>query len=100
MKRTLACAFCLAAGAFITACTSKQTPPAQTNNQSAQTEPKPAKPEATQATQSAPAGELQPGQASGTYTAKGEVVELKYAYAGRAERFGTESMVILLTDKP
>jgi hypothetical protein len=27
-------------------------------------------------------------------------VELKYAYAGRAERFGTESLVILLTDKP
>ena len=27
-------------------------------------------------------------------------MELKYAYAGRAERFGTESLVILLTDKP
>ena len=40
------------------------------------------------------------GQASGTYTAKGAVVELKYAYAGRAERFGAESLVILLTDKP
>jgi hypothetical protein len=45
-------------------------------------------------------GELQPGQASGTYTAKGEVVELKYAYAGRAVRFGSESLVILLTEKP
>jgi hypothetical protein len=43
---------------------------------------------------------LQPGQASGSYTAKGEVVELKYAYAGKATRFGTESMVILLTEKP
>jgi hypothetical protein len=46
------------------------------------------------------AGDLQPGQASGTYTAKGETVELKYAYAGRAERFSEEAMVILLTDKP
>jgi hypothetical protein len=31
---------------------------------------------------------------------KGEVVELKYAYAGRAERFGTDSLVVLVTDKP
>ncbi len=45
-------------------------------------------------------GELQPGQASGTYTAKGEVVELKYAYAGRAQRFGSQSLVILLTETP
>lgn len=98
MNRTLACALCLAVVAIITACSSKQTPTTQTN-QSTQTEPKQSstKPEATQPAQ---AGELQPGQASGTYTAKGEVVELKYAYAGRAERFGTESMVILLTDKP
>jgi len=27
-------------------------------------------------------------------------VELKYAYAGRAVRFGDESLVILLTDQP
>jgi hypothetical protein len=56
----------------------------------------PAKTETTQPT----SGELQPGQASGSYTAKGETVELKYAYAGRAERFSEEAMVILLTDKP
>jgi len=31
---------------------------------------------------------------------RAKVVELKYAYAGRAERFGSESIVILLTDKP
>ena len=43
---------------------------------------------------------MQPGQATGTYTAKGEVVELKYSYAGRAVRFGSESLVILVTDKP
>jgi hypothetical protein len=43
---------------------------------------------------------LQPGQAVGTYTAKGEVVQLKYAYAGRGVRFGSESLIILLTDKP
>lgn len=45
-------------------------------------------------------GDLQVGQASGTYTAKGETIELKYAYAGRGERFGNESIIILLTDKP
>lgn len=98
MNRTLACALCLAVVAIITACSSKQTPTAQTN-QPANTEPS-AKPAATQAGQAAQAGDLQPGHASGTYTAKGEVVELKYAYAGRAQRFGTDSMVILLTDKP
>ena len=43
---------------------------------------------------------MQTGQASGSYTAKGEVVELKYAYAGRAVRFGTESLIVLLTEKP
>lgn len=101
MNRTLACALCLAVVASFAACSSKQTPTTETN-QSAQTAPKPssAKPEATQPAAATQAGELQPGQASGTYTAKGEVVELRYAYAGRAERFGTESMVILLTDKP
>ena len=45
------------------------------------------------------AGALRVGEASGTYTSKGETVTLKYAYAGRAQRFGSESVVILLTDK-
>jgi len=96
MNRPLAFALCLAVAA-ITACSSRHAPTAETN-QPAQTEANQsaAKPEAQRAQ---PDG-LQPGQASGTYTAKGEVVELKYAYAGRAVRFGTDSMVILLTDKP
>lgn len=46
-----------------------------------------------------PAGDLRVGEASGSYTAKGETVTLKYAYAGRAQRFGSESIVILLTDR-
>lgn len=45
------------------------------------------------------AGPLKVGEAIGSYTAKGETVTLKYAYAGRAQRFGSESIVILLTDK-
>lgn len=45
-------------------------------------------------------GELKPGEATGSYTAKGETVALKYAYAGRGERFGSESIIVLLTDKP
>jgi len=98
MNRLLACAVCFAVAAGIIACSSKHAPTVQTNNQSASTESKPASSPA--ATQAAQAGELQPGQASGTFTAKGEVVELKYAYAGRAQRFGNDSLVILLTDKP
>lgn len=72
----------------------KQSQTRESTNQPAQAAAKesPAKP--------ATSGELQPGQASGTYTAKGEVVELKYSYAGRAQRFGTDSLVVLLTDKP
>jgi hypothetical protein len=53
----------------------------------------------TATTESKP-GELRIGEASGSYTAKGQVVELRYAYAGKEQRFGQESMVILLTDKP
>src|SRR5215213_3782705 len=45
-------------------------------------------------------GGLDVGQASGSYTAKGESVELRYAYAGRGQRFGNNSTFILLTDQP
>jgi hypothetical protein len=45
-------------------------------------------------------GTLQPGEASGSYTARGETVELKYAYAGRGKRFGNEATIVLITDKP
>jgi hypothetical protein len=48
----------------------------------------------------APPGSLNVGEAKGTFTAKGETVELKYAYAGHAERFNEDSIVVLLTDKP
>ena len=54
----------------------------------------------TTTTSTAASGALQVGQASGTYTAKGETVELKYAYATRGERFGNQAMIILVTDKP
>jgi hypothetical protein len=94
MNRLLPCALCLA---LITACSfHKQS----SNNQSNAPAVANSSPAAPATKPPATSGELQPGQASGTYTAKGEVVELKYAYAGRAERFGSESMVVLLTDKP
>ena len=96
MKKLLVYAFCFA---IVVSCSfSKKS---SSTNQPAQTETKqsPAPPTAPQPAPAQP-GELSLGQASGTYTAKGEVVELKYAYAGRAERFGTQSLVILLTDKP
>ena len=40
------------------------------------------------------------GQATGSYTANGETVELKYAYAGRGQRFNEESIIVLVTDIP
>ena len=103
MNRVFLCACCFAVATLITACAfNKQSPANANTNQPAQTVAKDstAKPEATQAAPSANPGDLQPGQASGTYTAKGEVVQLKYSYAGRAVRFGTESLVVLLTEQP
>jgi hypothetical protein len=45
-------------------------------------------------------GGLKVGEATGSYTDKGQKVELKYAYAGRGERFGEPSLIVLVTDKP
>lgn len=100
MNRSFVCAFCFAVVGAITACSVNKTAPENTNQSNrSEAQQSPAAPAATQS-QPAQTGDLQPGQASGTYTTKGEVVELKFAYAGRAERFGNESLVILLTDKP
>ena len=100
MKHLPVCAATVFLIASLSACSFKKSPATESTNQSTQSENKnaPAKSQTTQP--QAQAGELQPGQASGSYTAKGETVELKYAYAGRAERFSEEAMVILLTDKP
>ena len=100
MNRPFVCALCFAVVVVITACTVNKTTTENTNQSNrSEAQQSPAAPSATQSTP-VQTGDLQPGQASGNYTAKGEVVELKYAYAGRAERFGNESLVILLTDKP
>jgi hypothetical protein len=98
MNRLFACAFCVALISLMNACGLHKT--SESTNQSQVAKESPAKPAATQPAPPANPGELQPGQASGTYTVKGEVVELKYAYAGRAERFGADSLVVLVTDKP
>ena len=101
MNRPFAFALSLAIAATIAACSlNRQSPAGETGNQSAQSENKqlPAQPQSTP--HQAQAGDLQPGQASGTYTDKGEVVELKYAYAGRGVRFSSESLIVLVTDKP
>src|SRR5215510_12953851 len=94
MNRVIGTSVCLLMVTMVSACThlKPSKPPG----------PPGPKPVATWqgATSEEKPGELPVGQATGTYTAKGEVVELKYAYAGKAERFGEESMVILLTDKP
>jgi len=101
MNRLSAFAVGLAVAAVITSCSfHKQSATNESTNQPSASKESPAKPAATQPAAPVQAGELQPGQASGTYTAKGQVVELKYAYAGRAVRFGEESLVVLLTDQP
>src|SRR4030095_16102688 len=97
MNRQIVCVTCITIAVTVSACSQKNNSTTTETNQSAQSQVKPSPSKTDTAAQS---GELQPGQASGTYTAKGEVVELKYAYAGRAERFGSDSLVILLTDKP
>lgn len=105
MRRLITGALFFAMAATIPACSFKKEAPKSEANQSGQSvsQQSPTNPETTQPPTAAPptqAGDLQPGQASGSYTAKGEVVELKYAYAGRAERLGSQSLIILVTDKP
>jgi hypothetical protein len=86
--------------AVAVACTAKKS--TSTNNQSNTATPAPATSttSATPAAATPQAGSLSPGEASGSYTAKGETVTLKYAYAGRGVRFGQESVIVLVTDKP
>ena len=105
MRRLITSALFFAMAATIPACSFKKEAPTSEANQSGQrvSQQSPTNPETTKPPTQAPptqAGDLQPGQASGSYSAKGEVVELKYAYAGRAERFGSESLIVLVTDKP
>ena len=102
MNRLLICASCLTVFISLSACgLHKQSPTSESTNQTAQaTKESPSKPEAPPPAPPTNDGELQPGRASGTFTVKGQVVELKYAYAGHAERFGKDSLVVLLTEKP
>ncbi len=102
MSRVLAAAVCLTIALTICACSgNKQPPAAETSNQSTpRVINRPSQPIDPQTQPPAQPGELQPGHASGSYTVKGEVVALKYAYAGRGERFGSPSLIVLVTDKP
>lgn len=101
MNRLLTHVISLTLCVTMSACSFNKQTQSSNNNQSPQGSATP-----SQQTKSVPAqppaqpGDLQPGQASGNYTAAGTVVELKYAYAGRAQRFGSESLVVLLTENP
>lgn len=87
---------------LLTACSKekKATQPTANNQpgvpaqQATQPETQPAQ------TQNSKPGAVAIGEASGSYTSKGEVVQLKYAYAGHGVRFGKDSIIVLLTDKP
>lgn len=108
MSRLFPCALCVAALLVSLACSAQETstnrsaPPSSASESANQT-PQEAGAQAgaaPAAKQVALAGELQPGQASGSFSAQGETVQLKYSYAGRAERFGSESLIVLVTDQP
>lgn len=79
-------------------CSKGKPPP--TNSQSNTATQRQSTPQNETAPPQVAPGALNPGEATGSYTAKGETVALKYAYAGRGERFGSESIIVLLTDKP
>jgi hypothetical protein len=91
MKSTAYVFLCLVLALTVSACSAQKSASQPAANSQA-------KPEAPSQT-SAP-GDLQVGQASGSYTTNGQTVELKYAYAGRGVRFGNEAIIILITDKP
>ena len=85
----------------ISSCAGRQASQTGTTNQPAPSSQSNSTPSTSSKEPVKPAdGALPSGEATGTYTAKGETVTLKYAYAGREQRFGSESIVILLTDKP
>jgi hypothetical protein len=106
MHRLSAGTLCFTLGLTMTACLArKQTTESNvkteaTKTEVAKTEPAKSEPVQSSSKTQVDTGILQAGQASGNYTAKGEVVELKYAYAGHGQPFGHEAMIILLTDKP
>lgn len=98
-KRKIVIRSLLVSGFLVIAvsCTGKLSPTNKQSNTATQQQSTPqsetAKPQVEQ-------GALSPGEATGSYTAKGETVALKYAYAGRGERFREESIIVLVTDKP
>ena len=98
MKLTVLLSLSLLVLLSVAACSKLKHEPGTETNTQVRTEPTP---QQKPSTPPKPVdGDLQIGQASGSYTARGETVELKYAYAGRGESFGHESLIILLTDKP
>ena len=98
MNRWFAAPLFLGFAVFLSSCSARQ-PTNQSTNKSTNQPSTGAQSSSSSQPVTQP-GDLQVGQASGTYTAKGEVVELKYAYAGRGERFGKEATIILVTDNP
>src|SRR5262245_53131915 len=86
---------------LVSACAKKSEPAPETKataNASPQASPPASQPASQAASTGAAAGALRPGEASGSYTARGETVELKYAYAGRGKRFGNDATIVLITD--
>jgi len=81
----------------LTACSGKLL---STNKQSTNATPQPSTPQVNSAPPKSDSTVSSAGQATGSYTASGETVVLKYAYAGRGQRFGEDSIIVLVTDLP
>jgi len=87
--------FCLLLMVAVTACSGKlsstKSQPSPGTQQQSKNEPTPSQSKTSASSV---------GEATGSYTANGETVVLKYAYAGRGQRFGEESIIVLVTDQP
>ena len=81
----------------LTACTSQQS---SNNNQPAKPLVANANQPAQPQTASQPTGALKEGEASGTIVDEGQTINVKYAYAGHAEMFGEDAIVVLVTENP
>jgi hypothetical protein len=92
LKRTLTVVLLL----VLTACSTTQTPSNKNQpNQPAATN-QPSQPSSA----AKPLGALQEGEASGTIVDAGQMITLKYAYAGHGKVFSEDGVIFLLTEAP
>lgn len=93
---------CIACLLVTTACLKKEPAPetnaAATESAAPATSTSPSNPASEASAKEV--GSLAAGEASGSFTVKGETIPVRYAYASRGERFGSQSVIVLVTDQP